>query len=78
MNDEQLKEALSVSDEHPVIKAFLQLIREQEESEVLAGILPNLSSEDRAYNCGRAAAIKDLSSTIRLLRSDSALTSGQK
>ena len=78
MNDEQLKEALSVSDEHPVIKAFLQIIAEQEESEVLAGILPNLSAEDRAYNCGRAAAIKDLSSAIRLLRGENGLTSGRQ
>lgn len=77
MNEEQLKEALSVSDEHPVIKAFLQIISDQEESEMLAGILPNLSAEDRAYNCGRAAAIKDLSSSIRLLRSASQLTSGR-
>ena len=59
MNEEQLKEALSVSDEHPVIKAFLQIISDQEESEVLAGILPNLSAEDRAYNCGRKANFND-------------------
>ncbi len=77
MNEEQLKEALSVSDEHPVIKAFLQIIAEQDEVETLAGLMPNLSAEDRAYNCGRAAAIKDLSSSIRLLRSASQLTSGQ-
>lgn len=77
MNEEQLKEALSVSDEHPVIKAFLQIIAEQDEAETLAGLMPNLSAEDRAYNCGRAAAIKDLSSSIRLLRSASQLTSGQ-
>lgn len=77
MNEEQLKEALSVSDEHPVIRAFLQIIAEQDEVETLAGLMPNLSPEDRAYNCGRAAAIKDLSSSIRLLRSASQLTSGQ-
>lgn len=77
MNEEQLKEALSVSDEHPVIKAFLQIIAEQDEAETLAGLMPNLSAEDRAYNCGRAAAIKDLNSSIRLLRSASQLTSGQ-
>lgn len=77
MNEEQLKEALSVSDEHPVIRAFLQIIAEQDEVETLAGLMPNLSAEDRAYNCGRAAAIKDLSSSIKLLRSASQLTSGQ-
>ena len=77
MNEEQLKEALSISDEHPVIQAFLQIIADQDEAETLAGIMPNLSAEDRAYNCGRAAAIKDLGSYIKLLRSASQLTSGQ-
>ena len=77
MNEEQLKEALSISDDHPVIKAFLQIIADQDEAETLAGIMPNLSPEDRAYNCGRAAAIKDLGSYIKLLRSASQLTSGQ-
>ena len=77
LNEEQLSEALSVSEEHPVLKAMGQVIEETLRDEVLNAIMPSLSAEDRAYNAGRAAAIKDLSSSIRLLRSASQLTSGQ-
>lgn len=68
MNEEQLKEALSVSADHPVMNAFLQVIADQVESETLSGIMPNLSAEDRAYNCGRAASIRDFSVYIDTLR----------
>ena len=77
MNEEQLKESLMVANDHPVLLAFLQIIADQEESDVLASIIPNLTAEDRAYNCGRAAALKDLSGFIKLLRSENRLTSGQ-
>jgi hypothetical protein len=60
LNQEQLTEALSVSDEHPVIAAFLQILGDTADDESRSAILPNLSAEDRAYNCGRAAAIQDL------------------
>ena len=60
LNQEQLAEALSVSDEHPVIAAFLQILGDTSDDESRSAILPNLSAEDRAYNCGRAAAIQDL------------------
>ena len=76
MNEEQLKEALMVANDHLVLLAFLQIIADQEESDVLAGIMPNLTAEDRAYNCGRAAALKDLSGSIKLLRGENRLTSG--
>lgn len=60
LNQEQLTEALSVSDEHPVIASFLQILGDTADDESRSAILPNLSAEDRAYNCGRAAAIQDL------------------
>jgi hypothetical protein len=60
LNHEQLAEALSVSDEHPVLAAFLQILSDTAEDENRTAIVPNLSAEDRAYNCGRAAAIQDL------------------
>ena len=60
LNQEQLAEALSVSDEHPVIAAFLQILDDTADDESRSAILPNLSAEDRADNCGRAAAIQDL------------------
>ena len=75
LNQEQLTEALSVSDEHPVIAAFLQIIADTAEDESRSAIMPNLSAEDRAYNCGRAAAIQDLSLLISSLRSEKDLTS---
>jgi len=77
LTDEQLSEALSVSEEHPVLKAMGQLIDDTLHDEVLNAIMPSLSAEDRAYNAGRAAAIKDLIAQISALRNGRELTSGQ-
>lgn len=77
LNDEQLSEALSVSEEHPVLKAMGQVIDETLRDEVLNAIMPSLSAEDRAYNAGRAASIKDLIAQISALRNGRELTSGQ-
>jgi hypothetical protein len=77
LTDEQLSEALSVSEEHPVLKAMGQLIDDTLRDEVLNALLPSLSAEDRAYNAGRAAAIKDLIAQISALRNGRGLTSGQ-
>jgi hypothetical protein len=77
LNDEQLSEALSVSEEHPVLKAIGQVIDDTLRDEVLNALLPSLSAEDRAYNAGRAAAIKDLIAQISALRNGRGLTSGQ-
>ncbi len=77
LNDEQLSEALSVSEEHPVLKAMGQVIEETLRDEVLNAIMPSLSAEDRAYNAGRAAAIKDLIAQISALRNGRELTSSQ-
>ena len=74
LNQEQLAEALSVSNEHPVIAAFLQIIADATDDEIRSAVMPNLSSEDRAFNCGRVAAIQDLSLFIGSLRSDKELT----
>ena len=70
LTDEQIKEALAVSDEHPVIQALMQVIDDQMHDEVAFGIQPNLTAEDRAYNCGRAAAIKDLLVSIGTIRGE--------
>lgn len=77
LNEEQLSEALSVSEEHPVLKAMGQVIDETLRDEVLNAIMPSLSAEDRAYNAGRAASIKDLIAQISALRNGRELTSGQ-
>ena len=70
LTEEQLVLALSVSDEHPVMAAFLQIIGEKVEEEMFSAILANLTAEDRAYNCGRAAALQELTLFIGSLRSD--------
>jgi len=77
LTDEQLSEALSVSEEHPVLKAVAQVIDDALRDEVYHAITPSLSAEDRAYNAGRAAAIKDLSAQFAALRGGKELTSGQ-
>jgi hypothetical protein len=60
-----------------VLKALGQLIDDTLRDEVLNALLPSLSAEDRAYNSGRAAAIKDLIAQISALRNGRGLTSGQ-
>ncbi len=70
LETEQLELALSVSDEHPVMAAFLQIIGDKVEDEMLSAILANLTAEDRAYNCGRAAALQELKLFIGSLRND--------
>jgi hypothetical protein len=75
LNQEQLAEALSVSDDHPIIAAFLQIIADATEDDIRSAVMPNLSSEDRAFNCGRVAAIQDLSLFISSLRCEKELTS---
>ena len=77
LSDEQLSEALSVSEDHPVLKAMGQVIDETLRDEVHNALLPSLSAEDRAYNAGRAAAIKDLIAQFSALRNGRELTSGQ-
>lgn len=77
LNEEQISEALSVSEEHPVLKAMGQVIEDTLRDEVHSALLPSLSAEDRAYNAGRAAAIKDLIAQISALRNGRELTSGQ-
>lgn len=77
LTEEQLIEALSVSDEHPVIRAMGQVIDDTLRDEVFNAIIPSLSAEDRAYNAGRAAAIKDLIAQINAIRGGKELTSGQ-
>jgi uncharacterized membrane protein YgcG len=77
LTDEQLSEALSVSEEHPVLKAMGQILDDTLRDEVHNAIIPSLSAEDRAYNSGRAAAIKDLIAQISALRNERELTSGQ-
>lgn len=70
IEEEELKLALSVADNHPVMAAFLQIIKDKLEDEMFSAILANLTAEDRAYNCGRAAALQELTLFIGSLRSD--------
>ncbi len=70
IEEEELKLAMSVSDEHPVMAAFMQIIKDKLEDEMYSAILANLTAEDRAYNCGRAAALQELTLFIGSQRND--------
>ena len=61
LDEEKLKEAFtSASGIEPVYKAFMQVALNHLEINKQAAFSPNLSAEDRAYNCGRCASLEDL------------------
>lgn len=75
LSDEKIQEAfVSAGDNSPLMTALLQMLSDMIESEVLSAIQPDLTDSSRAHNCGRAAALKDLSIYIDNLRSANGLT----
>ena len=75
ISQEKVQEAfVSVHDGDPFFCAVTQVIADQIESEVLNSIQPDLSDSGRAYNCGRAAALKDLQEYFNNLRTVNGLT----
>lgn len=66
MTEQKLKEVfVSNNETSPVFEAFMFVIHRLYEDSVYASITPSLPDSDRAYNCGRAASIKDLEFMIR-------------
>jgi hypothetical protein len=75
LSDAKIQEAfVSAGENSPLMAALLQLLSDMIESEVLSAIQPDLNDSSRAHNCGRAAALKDLSSYIDNLRTANGLT----
>ena len=75
LSDDKIQEAfVSAGDESPIMRALTQLLSEMIESEVLSAIQPDLTDSSRAHNCGRAAALKDLSIYNDKLRTANGLT----
>ena len=73
LSDEKLAEIMvSAGENTPLMAAFEQILSDQLENEVHASLLSDLDSNSRAYNCGRAASIKDLRSYIQDLRGPTA------
>lgn len=56
-----------VSEQNQVFLTIQIILREQGKLEMAGACLPNLTSEARHYNCGRAAAISDLQTQIKRL-----------
>jgi hypothetical protein len=70
-SNEKLVEILrSAGDQNPLLIALEQIIGDQLESETTSAILSDLDPHGRAYNCGRAASIKDLQLYITALKSE--------
>jgi hypothetical protein len=61
MTEEQLRETFtSATGIEPIYKAFIAVINEHLELNKRAAFSPNLTAEDRAYNCGRCASLEDI------------------
>lgn len=60
----------SVEPENPVFLALMQMARQQSDDEKLAALMPGLTAEARAYNCGRCAALEDFIAIVNEMRSD--------
>jgi len=70
-SDEKLIEILrSAGELNPLLVAIEQIIADQLESETTSAILSDLEPHGRAFNCGRAASIKDLQVYINTLKSE--------
>ena len=70
MSPEQLAVAVkSAGVDDPVFAALTQLMNEALADETESALLPSLTAEGRAYNCGRAAGIVDVLETIKGFRS---------
>ena len=60
-SEERLKEIFtSATGNEPLFLAFSEVLRQHEEENKITAIMPNLTAEDRAFNCGRCAAIVDV------------------
>jgi hypothetical protein len=76
MSDEKLKEALSgLTGHEPFVEAVSQILVDMLDDERDAAIQPNLSPENRAYNCGRTAAVLGICEYFENLGWKKALTS---
>jgi len=60
----------SAGEQNPLLLAIQQIVDDQLESETNSAILSDLDANGRAYNCGRAASIKDLQLYINTLKSE--------
>ena len=75
LSDAKIQEAfVSAGDNSPLMAALLQMLSDQIESEVLSCVQSDLTDSGRAYNCGRASSLKDLSIYIDNLRAANGLT----
>lgn len=62
---EKIEQAMVSAMEHePLVQALKQVLADFVADESRAALLPDLNSEARAYNCGRAAAIVDFRSLL--------------
>ena len=63
-----LETIISASETDPLFVSFMTIAEQQLEDEQAASMSPDLTSESRAYNCGRASAIYDFIHTIKEIR----------
>ena len=69
MTTEQINVAIrSAGPDDPLFVALMTLLDEQLVGETTTALMPSLTPEDRAYNCGRAASLTDLRSEILGIR----------
>lgn len=57
---EKLQEIFKSNQDTQTYKAFVQIIKEAINHEHKSALYPDLDSDSRAYNCGRAASVLDL------------------
>lgn len=63
-----LETIISASETDPLFVSFMTIAEQQLEDEQAASMSPDLTSEARAYNCGRASAIYDFINTVKEIR----------
>jgi hypothetical protein len=59
-----------LSEDSPVLRAFLAVVKEQFQMESHAALMAGVPDSDRQYNAGRAAAVSDLMNAIAQCREE--------
>ena len=70
LSPEKMAEAFrSAHDQEPLFVALTQLLDEYGRDESAAAISPDLTPDQRSYNCGRASSVQDLREYVSRCRS---------
>jgi len=71
MTDEQIRRTIATAIEgDPLLEAMTTLLENAAEAETTAALASIKDAQERAYDCGRAASLRDILSDIDAIRDE--------